>query len=473
MSSIDYEVLLDEFKIFIRNYKKLFDIVQKKEIEYISSNKKIDINFFDEIKKLNNEKYNLLINFFISEKTEAQDIDFLNIFNNIIYNIELKFLFNLDTDFIHYFRDLLPIIKKTRKNYLNLIKINNSKQYNYGIFMDMLKKDLSNWVKIDRKDKIRKHIERQVLNNAENQIHDLESQNFVHLYRFTSFLNLVDMVERKKLILVKPELWDDKNELFFKKNFFKKNKFKDFLIHNLNTDSYYKNKINKKYITDRMVSILFALIYHLNFMCAQSWTKTWDGNDKWNSYVSNSEEAVRICVKKDSLDRLSGCNGISYLKMRYVDNFDIKNQYEELRKSISGYPGYTEKFNSGQIIRFKDLNFKNENEYRIYNKPTHCHFAYFKIFRDNINQFLGNNSIFDILENDNHIQRFLEKLKEENDKLFRASSNISEVNISPKEFIEFVTITPNAQPHIVNIIETYCKNHGIKCLGQSKLNELK
>lgn len=165
------------------------------------------------------------------------------------------------------------------------------------------------------------------------------------LYRYMSFPEFVNMVQRNELQLISPLIWDDKYE--------------GYLFHMIKTEEGKKRLIesSKKYTNDEneAINVLNNVIPKVRCRC---WTKNCDDILMWNLYSYN-KEAIMISVKRESIEKLKN---IEIVDLQY-DSYDI-NLEDEIEKVITKDGIYFL-----EIFKTKRKIFEYEHEVRLFSKP--------------------------------------------------------------------------------------------------------
>lgn len=184
----------------------------------------------------------------------------------------------------------------------------------------------------------------------------------MRIYRFITFLQLVDMVERNALCFVRPNMWQDPHE--------------SYLLDCLNTEK--GNAILQQFIQSKNIPFdQQTFKNHAKHLYAQSWTKLEESDALWRIY-SGDCQGLRIELETEDLQSLIDEKKLFIQDVCYQKEFnlvDILDQcFDEENKTLH---------TTGPIF-YKKKEFEHERELRLLcyqsnslRSPTDIH--YFKV----------------------------------------------------------------------------------------------
>lgn len=162
----------------------------------------------------------------------------------------------------------------------------------------------------------------------------------MRLYRFISFETFVDIIQKKALAFVRPELWEDPCESYLLKALrteHGRREIKDVLKGENNHDDFLA-AIGKQYY-------------------GQCWTKINESDAFWRIY-SYDNKSIRIAIDVEDLGKLRYENiGVVHRPVCYTNNISLKSEVDRVFKQG--------KIHAINAFLTKREAFKHEKEYRI------------------------------------------------------------------------------------------------------------
>lgn len=268
-----------------------------------------------------------------------------------------------------------------------------------------------------------------------------------YIARFMDFTNFVDLVENKKLTLVKPELWEDPYENYIFK--------------------YFNDREGLKKIVEVLKSIgvsnigikMFLLCSNKNTAYGQSWTYISESDALWRIYNTNKNNtSVRVKVSFDNIIKLKDQNpSFSIAPIKYIDKpnleEDIRELFSEDSKNIDIY----------KAMLLKRTSFNHENEVRLFIGDYLNQDRYKLDEINNVLNKLGSGSV----QSDSEV--FYDLLIKVNE-FYKNAPKVRDIRIEdPSKFIDSVLLNPLAPEWFNNTLEAYCRKNSINYLGKSTL----
>lgn len=275
-----------------------------------------------------------------------------------------------------------------------------------------------------------------------------------YLYRYMSFYSFVDMVQQKKICLVKPDLWEDTYENYFFKSM-RKREFQEEYI------KFLKMK-NCKNIPQYLINIIFG---EGNYYM-QSWTKLKESDAMWRIY-GYSNFAIKIEVE---LKKVRAFDNLSISQVKYKDIFC----FDEFIKALFPYGNCTICSPANTLI-YKRQAFQHEEEVRLIKSIINPQGVYNYLNK----KFSNLDDICKEIKNSAHYNdSFFKKICELYwgiDNLKNELPDTFDLPISQKieDFIESVTLHPLAPEWFNRTLDDFCYINGkIRYKGKSKLYEI-
>ena len=247
------------------------------------------------------------------------------------------------------------------------------------------------------------------------------------LYRYISFETFVDMVQKNALTFVLPTVWDDPQE-----------------------DLPFERLVGEK---ESAVQMAFLIALH-NKTYAQSWSELAESDAMWRIYAYNNH-AVRIKVKKEKIDLLSGVHAIP---VKYSDEpFDCEKFDEETLYSSLAYKR-TAFCHEKEVRLISTYKYRDEQD-----AQQHIKAVYIQYHHPESVTILE--SMFPELEFDEKLDRVIELLNI-GDKC-KETKEISYAHIP--DFVDGVMVHPLAPDWYIEVVKEFCKRNNIPFEGKSNL----
>ena len=255
------------------------------------------------------------------------------------------------------------------------------------------------------------------------------------IYRFISFENFVDTVQRKALCFVHPSVFDDPLEFQYLQSYSLKNA---------------KHRIE-----------ILAKLSQINRMFVQSWTKLSESDALWRIYKYNTF-SVRIEIDLKDIELLDDVNSADVI---YTDTpNDIIDQYAS-QNGISAV----------RQMAIKRTAFSHEQEVRLIHHErwddeddglNNCYFTGAFTLKDDESRKILIEKYKD-LDDDQWIHTARDLIHKYNVLGDRKTCYIDYAHID--SFIKSVMVNPFAPDWFVDTVKMFCDTNKIKFLGKSKL----
>lgn len=265
------------------------------------------------------------------------------------------------------------------------------------------------------------------------------------VFRFIDFLGFVNLVQNKKLVFVKPDLWDDPFEnYFFKKLETRKGQEE---IYNI------MKGLGVEKIHEKIINLCCAK----NSVFGQSWSLISESDALWRIYGKNNH-CIRIEVDLKKIEEISKRNkSFWYAPVKYRDNISLENEILKILKKDE----INDFCVKGLVV--KRASFSHEKEFRLfYSEKEEVSNYMNSIFSNEIEKIKSGD-----FDND-YFYSLLEKIN----RVPVSSDEIKKISIeNPSEFISSVILHPQAEDWVDKTVRDYCKINNINYLGKSKLYE--
>lgn len=269
-----------------------------------------------------------------------------------------------------------------------------------------------------------------------------------NIYRFMSFPQLVDVVQRSALTLVHPSLWQDPYEGFIFRCLSSPKK-KQELIHTL--DELY----------DDVPQLMMLLEVASGMLYAQSWTNLAESDALWRIY-SHQDMSVRVEVSQRDIPLLSHEESqeikLAISEVSYVDRFNLRDEVQETCSQNN-------QVNLANALRKKRNQFAHEKEVRIHTA----------MFTDRPSKSKQDDEFMAMAIEKLHAQGALsdeqyQSVRKNQENRKEIDPNIQRFSFAHIDnFIKSVLVHPQAPSWYVDVVETYCKEHNIAFSGKSRL----
>lgn len=283
------------------------------------------------------------------------------------------------------------------------------------------------------------------------------------IYRFQSFESFVDVVQRRALTLVHPDLWEDP--------------FESYLFKAIKSPQGRENikQIARKIVSKQMDweqhTLPLAMLMHLaesNVFFGQSWSRKDQSDALWRIYSFNNY-SVRTEIDKESILLLED---VEAHDITYVPNLDLE---KELRLIFEFESSGSVQLNLEKILLTKRLAFEHECEVRLLTKPDVIPSA--ELYSPH--NILAIKSILDIerrngnLSDEQYEKELAKHVEADNiskEKSTRRTTSISFDHIP--NFIKSVMLHPLAPDWFDGTLRKFCSDHQLNYLGKSDLYKL-
>ena len=199
----------------------------------------------------------------------------------------------------------------------------------------------------------------------------------IELCRYMSFQRFCEILFNQELVLVKPEMWNDKYEKY--------------IFQAINTDEG-KNKIctflkGKYTLTeDKVDEIIRAFKLFGNSAHCLCFSKYIDGEVMWNAYNYNSQ-AIMMITTDDQIEKLNSQS--SYFELRTV-HYDLESTgLNYLLDMFTSYDNQVSFVNAHNFFTHKRKCFEYEQELRVIDMdPQYAEANFLPYHIDDLNTFI-------------------------------------------------------------------------------------
>ncbi|MCT4586003.1 MAG: hypothetical protein N4A54_13835 [Peptostreptococcaceae bacterium] len=210
------------------------------------------------------------------------------------------------------------------------------------------------------------------------------------------------------------------------------------------------------FLSNVYIRLILNFLNIKNAFYGQSWSFHEESDALWRIYSNSSDNAtikIKTLHNTEKLDNIKMLNNnnltIGFHKIRYIDIF-FKGEIAGIKDDdLSGK--YLES------LMTKRNAFEHEKESRIYASHEYS-------FNNLTWSYVKN---YSKIEDWNYSYNFIKKM---NENFNEEKNNILELDIEPTEFIESITVSPLAPPHIAKTIRAYIDNFNNREENRDKRN---
>ena len=267
------------------------------------------------------------------------------------------------------------------------------------------------------------------------------------IFRFTSFEQLVDIMQRKALAFVLPFLWDDPFEGYIVKIL----KDGDGLQRVRDVLDMLEYQPGTKVLLLSLFGVASKL-YH-----GQSWTQLSESDALWRIY-SHNNFAIRLEIKESNIALL---DGVKAYMVNYVDSLDLTEEIKSI--PVEGHP-VNITTHTHKIFTTKRSAFSHEKEVRL--------------LADNKESILNKENMLPVLrgiidDNGGVIvtnNQWLNYYKAVSGDILDKIPAVKYISFNHiPNFVESVMLHPLAPTWFDDTLATFCEKNCINYLGRSKL----